>query len=73
MFDSLVITLRVGVEAALIVGIVLSYLKKSGREDWNRFVWWGVGTAVAISAAAVRQFPLRARCRSSLRTAPLSG
>ena len=52
MFDSLVITLREGVEAALIVGIVLSYLKKAGREDWNRFVWWGVGTAVAISAAA---------------------
>jgi len=52
MFDSLVITLREGVEAALIVGIVLSYLRKAGREDWNRFVWWGVGTAVAISAAA---------------------
>ncbi|MEJ2010560.1 MAG: Fe-S-containing protein [Acidobacteriota bacterium] len=52
MFDSLVITLREGVEAALIVGIVLSYLKKAGRDDWNRFVWWGVGAAVAISAAA---------------------
>jgi len=52
MFDSLVITLREGVEAALIVGIVLGYLKKAGREEWTRFVWWGVGTAVIASAAA---------------------
>ena len=52
MFDSLVITLREGVEAALIVGIVLGYLKKAGREDWARYVWWGVGAAVAVSAAA---------------------
>ena len=52
MFDSLVITLREGVEAALIVGIVLGYLKKAGREEWTRFVWWGVGTAVIVSAAA---------------------
>ncbi len=52
MFDSMVITLREGVEAALIVGIVLSYLKKAGREDWTRYVWWGVGTAIAVSAAA---------------------
>ena len=52
MFDSLVITLREGVEAALIVGIVLGYLKKAGRDEWTRFVWWGVGTAVAVSIAA---------------------
>ena len=52
MFDSLVITLREGVEAALIVGIVLGYLKKAGREEWSRFVWWGVGAAVIVSAAA---------------------
>ncbi|HKT13471.1 MAG TPA: Fe-S-containing protein [Terriglobia bacterium] len=52
MFDSLVITLREGVEAALIVGIVLGYLKKAGRSEWTRYVWWGVGAAVAVSAAA---------------------
>ncbi len=52
MFDSLIITLREGVEAALIVGIVLGYLKKAGRDEWTRYVWWGVGTAVAVSAAA---------------------
>jgi high-affinity iron transporter len=49
MFDSLVITLREGVEAALIVGIVTSYLKKSGREKWIRAVWWGVAAAAVVS------------------------
>ncbi|HVB28427.1 MAG TPA: Fe-S-containing protein [Terriglobia bacterium] len=52
MFDSLVITLREGVEAALIVGIVLGYLKKSGRENWVRVVWWAVLTAAVLSGAA---------------------
>ncbi len=52
MFQSLVITLREGVEAALILGIVLGYLKKTGREAWSRYVWWGLITAIAASLAA---------------------
>ena len=52
MFQSLVITLREGVEAALILGIVLGYLKKTGRQAWSRFVAWGVLAAVAASLAA---------------------
>jgi FTR1 family protein len=52
MFQSLVITLREGVEAALIIGIVLGCLKKTGREGWNRIVAWGVLAAVAASLAA---------------------
>jgi high-affinity iron transporter len=52
MFDSLVIALREGVEAALIVGIVLGYLKKAGRENWVRVVWWAVVTAVVLSGLA---------------------
>jgi FTR1 family protein len=51
MFQSLVITLREGVEAALIVGIVLSYLAKTGRRAWNRYAWWGLAAAVASSLA----------------------
>ena len=43
MFQSLVITLREGVEAALILGIVLGYLKKTGRQAWSRYAWWGLG------------------------------
>jgi FTR1 family protein len=52
MFQSLVITLREGVEAALILGIVLGYIKKTGRQAWSRYVWWGLGTAIAASLAA---------------------
>jgi len=52
MFQSLVITLREGVEAALIIGIVASYLRKTGREQLIRFVYWGLAVAVAASCAA---------------------
>ena len=52
MFQSLVITLREGVEAALIVGIVLGWLKKTGRQGWNRIVAWGVVGAILASAGA---------------------
>ncbi len=52
MFQSLVITLREGVEAALIVGIVLGYLRKTGRASWSRIVYWGLAAAVAASVAA---------------------
>jgi len=52
MFQSLVITLREGVEAALIVGIVLGYLRRSGRATWNRLVYWGLAAAIAASLVA---------------------
>lgn len=49
MFQSLVITLREGVEAALIIGIVLAYLAKTERRAWSRIVWAGLAAAVAAS------------------------
>jgi high-affinity iron transporter len=49
MFQSFVITLREGVEAALIIGIVLGHLRKTGREGWSRIVYWGLAAAVAAS------------------------
>lgn len=52
MFQSLVVSLREGVEAALIVGIVLGYLRNTRRESWSRFVYWGVLAAVVASLAA---------------------
>ncbi len=52
MLQSLVITLREGVEAALLVGIVLGYLRKTGRTPWNRLVYWGLVAAVVASLAA---------------------
>ena len=52
MVTSFLITLREGLEAALIVGIVLSVLRKLGRSDRSRAVWLGVGAAIVVSAIA---------------------
>jgi|SRR3954468_15791686 high-affinity iron transporter len=51
MLGSLFITLREGFEAALIVGIVLAYLKKSGAVERSRHVWAGVAAAAVASIA----------------------
>lgn len=51
MIAAMVIMLREGVEAALVVGIVLAYLAKVGRKDLDRKVYWALGTAVAASLA----------------------
>jgi high-affinity iron transporter len=50
MGAAFVIALREGIEAALIVSIVLAYLKQLGRSDLSHLVWWGTGLAVALSA-----------------------
>jgi high-affinity iron transporter len=50
MLQALVITLREGLEAFLIVAISLSYLRKSGRAALTPAVHWGIGVAVAVSA-----------------------
>jgi high-affinity iron transporter len=49
MFDAFIITLREGVEAALIVGIVFAYLTRIGRHDLKRIVFYALGLAVAAS------------------------
>ena len=51
MIPTLVITLREGVEASLIVGIVAAFLVKQGRRDALGLMWLGVGLAVAICVA----------------------
>lgn len=51
MLEQLVITLREGVEAALIVAIAIAYLRKVGREDLIRTVYLGLWSAVAVSLA----------------------
>ena len=50
MLQALVITLREGFEAFLIVAISLSYLRKSGRTALISAVHWGIGVALAVSA-----------------------
>jgi high-affinity iron transporter len=50
--ESLLITLREGVEAALIVAIVIAAVRRGTRPAMARWVWAGVGTALAVSIAA---------------------
>lgn len=52
MFASALITFREGLEAALIVGIVLGYLARTGNGRRAVSVWAGVAAAVAVSVVA---------------------
>jgi high-affinity iron transporter len=52
VISSFLIALREGAEAALVVGIVLVYLDRTGRSRLARFVWAGVALAAALSLAA---------------------
>ena len=51
MLSSFLIALREGVEAALVVGIILVYLARTGRAGLARYVWSGVAGASALSLA----------------------
>jgi len=52
MLSALLLALREGVEAALVVGIVLVYLNRTGRRALTSYVWAGVMLAVVASFAA---------------------
>ncbi|MEY2468941.1 MAG: high-affinity iron transporter [Actinomycetota bacterium] len=51
MLPTFVIGLREGVEASLIVGIIAAFLRQRGDLRQLRFVWYGVGLAVALCLA----------------------
>ena len=50
-FPTFVVTLREGVEASLVVGIVLACLQKAGRRDLFRWAWVGIGVGAIASIA----------------------
>lgn len=58
MLVPFLIMLREGLEAALIVGIIASYLHQTGRGAWMPAVWVGVflAVALALSVGAGLQF-----------------
>lgn len=61
MFESFVIMLREGVEAALIIGIILVVLRRSARRDLEKPVFWGLGLACFASigaAVALNSLPI---------------
>jgi high-affinity iron transporter len=48
MIPTFVITLREGVEASLIIGIIAAFLVKEGRRDAMRQMWLGIAVAVVL-------------------------
>jgi high-affinity iron transporter len=51
VLSAFLIALREGVEAALVVGIILVYLSRTARGHLARFAWYGVAAAAALSLA----------------------
>ena len=49
MISAILVALREGVEAALVVGIVLVYLNRTGRRALKGYVWTGVALACLAS------------------------
>lgn len=56
MFSSLLITLREGLEAALIIGIILGYLSKVNQKQLYKHIFIGTGLGVAASFLAAILF-----------------
>ena len=49
MFEATIVTLREGIEVALVVGVLLAYLRRTGREAYTRSVFLGLGAAILMS------------------------
>lgn len=58
MIESLVITLREGLEAALVLGIILAYINKLGRKELKQSVYYGLGAAIVASILGAVIFSL---------------
>jgi high-affinity iron transporter len=50
-FDAAAILLREGLEALLVIGALLSFLRKSGNADKGRWIWAGSGLALVAGVA----------------------
>ena len=68
MLIAFLIMLREGIEAALIVGIVASFLKQSGHSELMPKVWLGVFLAAAICFGYWLRHSFRYRRDSAKRT-----
>jgi len=51
MLEALIVTLREGIEAALMVAIIVAFLRKEGQERYLPAVWAGIVAAAAAALA----------------------
>jgi high-affinity iron transporter len=70
MLATLVIFLREGVEASMIIAILLAYLNRVGRRDHFRYVFMGVGAALILATVggAVAYLTVRTYAGSRVQT-----
>ena len=61
MIQTFLTGLREGLEAALIVGMMVAFVVRSGRRERLRAVWFGVGAAVVASLSVAGFLSLTAR------------
>lgn len=56
MLPSLMITFRETLEAALVVGVILSFLSRTGRQSYNRWVYGGILVGIGASLVGAGLF-----------------
>jgi high-affinity iron transporter len=54
----LIVGVREGIEAALVVGIIVAYLTKIGKKELRRYVFLGAALAIAVSAVVAAVWAL---------------
>lgn len=60
MAAGVLITIREGLEAFLITGILLAYLRKVGQPGLTAYVWTGTGAGIVVSVALALAFQVLA-------------
>ena len=60
LFGSALIGLREGLEASIVVMILVAFLVKSGRRDALKWVWLGVGSAIVMTVGVFLAIQLSA-------------